>query len=356
MRQILNVPLNKEYKIVISDEGFDTLKSEIEEALQGQKKLFVVSKKVFKLYGKKLGLNKDEVLVLPDGEKEKNIKNYLTIIQKAESLGLTRDDAIIALGGGVIGDIAGFAASTYMRGIDYIQIPTTLLAMVDSSVGGKTAIDLKEAKNLIGTFYQPKAVFINIKFLKSLGKKQFLSGLGEVLKYAFIEEDCISGQNLFLFEYLTLGCEKVFEKDALTIIRIIEYCLNLKIAVVSEDEKEAGLRRILNLGHTLAHALETITNYKKFTHGEAVAQGIFFVLEYAYAKGLISYSYYRLSTELLNKYGFKEKKIKYSPEELISIMKHDKKALQDRIKFIIPCDRKRVKEVLLTEDEVYQMF
>ena len=125
---------------------------------------YFVSTKVFKLYHEKLGLNINEVLVLPDGEKHKNFKTYIKILETASQKGLTRGDVIIAIGGGVIGDIAGFAASTYMRGIDYIQVPTTLLAMVDSSVGGKTAIDMKDAKNIVGTFYQPKAVFININF------------------------------------------------------------------------------------------------------------------------------------------------------------------------------------------------
>ena len=259
MKQILTVQLNKEYNITISDEKFSVLKESIDSETRGRKRLFVVSKKVYKLYAEALVLDSEEVIVLKDGEKEKNFKNYLRIIEKAESIGLTRKDVIIALGGGVIGDIAGFAASTYMRGIDYIQIPTTLLSMVDSSVGGKTAIDMKSTKNLIGSFYQPNAVYININFLKTLDKRQFMSGLGEILKYAFIEDNCMYKHSLFLFEYLTLGCEKVFDKEPLTIMRVIEYCLNLKISVVNQDEKEGGLRKVLNLGHTLAHALESIT-------------------------------------------------------------------------------------------------
>lgn len=356
MRQILKVQLNKEYNITISDEKFSVLKELIDSETKGQKRLFVVSKKVYKLYAEALELENENVLILNDGEKEKNFKNYIKIIEKAENIGLTRKDALIALGGGVVGDITGFAASTYMRGIDYIQIPTTLLSMVDSSVGGKTAIDLRNAKNLIGTFYQPKAVFININFLNTLDKNQFQSGLGEILKYAFIEDNCQYKHSLFLFEYLTLGCEKVFDKEPLTIMRVIEYCLNLKISVVTQDEKEAGLRKILNLGHTLAHALETISKYKKYTHGEAVVQGIFFVLKWAYNQEMISYSYFRLSHELLTKYGFKEESFKYTPEDLISIMRRDKKAADGKITFIVPCDKKRVKEVKLTEDDVFKMF
>ena len=143
----------------------------------------VISEKVNRLYGKKLGFQKDEIFVLKDGEEQKNFKNYKKILQKALKLQLTRNDTIIAIGGGVAGDITGFAASTYMRGIDYIQIPTTLLACVDSSVGGKTGIDTDFGKNLIGSFYQPKAVLIYTDFLKTLDDRQFKTGLGEVVKY-----------------------------------------------------------------------------------------------------------------------------------------------------------------------------
>ena len=160
MKQVLNVEINN-YKITITDDDFSKTMEELNLLTASQKRLFVVSNKVFRLYYEKLGLNKDEVLVLPDGEKNKNFKNYIKILETAAQKGLTRSDVIIAIGGGVIGDITGFAASTYMRGIDYIQVPTTLLSMVDSSVGGKTAIDMKDAKNIVGTFWQPKAVFIN---------------------------------------------------------------------------------------------------------------------------------------------------------------------------------------------------
>ena len=277
-------------------------------------------------------------------------------MERALQLGLTRKDVIIAIGGGVVGDIAGFAASTYMRGIDFIQIPTTLLSAVDSSVGGKTAIDFAEAKNIIGTFYQPKKVFININFLKTLDHRQYMSGLGEVLKYAFIEDSCCYKTPLFLFEFLTLGCEKIMQREPLTIIRMIEYCLNLKISVVTKDEKEGGLRKILNFGHTFAHALETITKYKKYTHGEAVIYGIFFILDWAFKKDYISYSYYRLSIELLEKYGFKPLKKKYNFKKIINCMKKDKKASGEQITFIIPEDKKTVQEIKLSEDEVISMF
>ena len=357
MKQILNVKTpGKEYSIEISDESFSKLNKEIDEMTRGQKRLIVISKKVYDLYYNRLDFSEDELFILKDGEQEKNYKNYLKIINRAAELGLTRKDVMVAVGGGVVGDITGFAASTYMRGIDYIQVPTTLLAAVDSSVGGKTAIDLEEAKNIIGTFYQPKAVFININFLNTLNQRQFMSGLGEVLKYAFIEENCEYKTPLYLFEFLTLGCEKVLQKEPLTIIRMIEYCLNLKISVVNQDEKEEGLRKVLNFGHTLAHALETITKYKKFTHGEAVIFGMFFILKWAYEHEYITYSYYRLSTELLEKYGFKPLNKNFKPEKLTEIMKKDKKAEDGMITFIVPSGKKKVKEIKLTPAEVIYMF
>ena len=355
MRQILNVEVQN-YNIVISDEKFSKLIEDIDLQTSGKKRLFVFSNKVYKLYKETLGIYEGEVLVLKDGEKEKNFKNYLKILKKIADMGFTREDVLIAVGGGVIGDITGFAASTYMRGIDYVQVPTTLLAMVDSSVGGKTAIDMYGLKNLVGAFYQPKAVFININFLSTLDKRQYMSGLGEILKYAFIEDNCGYKHSLFLFEYLTLCCEKLLEKEPMTLMRVIEYCLNLKISVVDNDEKETGLRKVLNFGHTLGHALEAITKYKKYTHGEAVVCGIFFVFAWAYKTGIITYSYYRLSCELLSKYGFKSCNLPKKTFELIEFMKKDKKVSMDKIIFMIPCEKKKVKEIALTPAEVLDMF
>lgn len=357
MRQILNVEVGN-YNITLTDDSLAKTFEEVLEMTSEQKHLFVISKKVYKLYKKELNLNENEILVLPDGEKEKNYKNYIKILEKALELGLTRKDVIVGIGGGVIGDIAGYAASTYMRGIDYIQVPTTLLSMVDSSVGGKTAIDLAGVKNVVGTFYQPKAVFININFLRTLDKKQYFSGIGEILKYAFIEDNCNYKHALFLFEYLTLCCDKLLNKDSMTLMRVIEYSLNLKIAVVNQDEKEQNLRKILNFGHTFGHALEAKGGFKKFTHGEAVVQGIFFIFKYAYTKNLITYSYYRLSNELLEKYGFKPIDFKslYQVDELVELMKKDKKALGDAIIFIVPTEKKKVKEIKLALSEIFEAF
>ena len=355
MRQTLNVEAGS-YEIVLTDENIDKTFEDLKAFIADKKSLFVVSQKVYKLYKEELSLNKLNSLVLKDGEKEKNFCNYTKILKRMAELELSRKDVLVALGGGVVGDITGFAAASYMRGINYIQVPTTLLAMVDSSVGGKTAIDLDGIKNIVGAFYQPEKVFINVNFIKTLDERQFRSGLGEVLKYAFIEDDCGYQHPLFLFEYLTLCAEKLLERDIKTLMRVIEHSLLLKISVVNQDEKEAGLRKILNLGHTYGHALETLGGYKKYLHGEAVIQGLFFIFNYAYANRLINYSHYRLSTELLMKYGFKSQTLKYKPSKFVEIMKKDKKAQQDKITFVVPTAKKKVREIDLTPSEVQEMF
>ena len=361
MKQTIEVKIqddnSKNYKINISDEDLSNLIEDINKITSNQNRLFVISEKVYKIYKNQIQFDSNEILILKDGEESKNINNYLKILHTACKKNLSRKDVIIAIGGGVIGDIVGFAASTYMRGIDYIQVPTTLLSMVDSSVGGKTAVDFAGLKNIVGSFYQPKEVFININFLKTLDKKQYMSGLGEIIKYAFIEDNCGHKHSLFLFEYLTLGCDKLLDRDFMTLFRVIEYCLNLKIAVVSQDEKENELRKILNFGHTLGHALEAITKYKKYTHGEAVIYGIFFILNWAYSQGIINYSYYRLSTELINKYGFKNISLKnFDTNKLLEIIKMDKKASKEKITFVVPTDKKKVKIINLSLEDVAKMF
>ena len=355
MKQTLTVE-TKNYDIIISDDNFDKLIEDIRIFTSGQKRLIVVSQKVYNLYCDELDLDNEELVVIKDGEKEKNFRNYTAILEAAADIGLTRKDVIIAIGGGVVGDIAGFAASTYMRGIDYIQVPTTLLAMVDSSVGGKTAIDLAGYKNIVGTFYQPKKVFINIRFLDTLDDRQYYSGIAEVLKYAFIEDSCQYSKPLFLFEYLTLCAERLQEGDPITVQRIIEYCLKLKIAIVNQDEKEKNIRKVLNFGHTFGHAIEALGKFKKYTHGEAIAQGMFFMFNWAYKEGHIQYSYYRLSLDLLEKYGFKAEKLRFKPAEIIDMMKKDKKAEQEKISFIVPCGKKQVKEIKIKSIEVFDMF
>lgn len=342
----------KNYPIIIEHNNIEELKLKILSCVRGTKFLVVISEKVDKLYGKILGFNKSEKFVLKDGEKEKNFNNYKKIINKALQMELTRQDAIIAIGGGVVGDITGFAASTYMRGIDFIQVPTTLLACVDSSVGGKVAIDSEHGKNLIGSFYQPKIVFINTNFLKTLDERQFKTGLGEVVKYIFIEKSCKCKEELNFTNFITENTDKILSKDLKILEQLIEICIKLKISVVEHDEQEEGLRKILNFGHTYAHAIEKITKYKKYTHGEAVVKGILFAFNLAEKRGLIDKNYKFFAEDILRKFDFK-KLPDFPKEKIISAMKSDKKATSNKIIFILPVNYSLVDEFALDNEEIF---
>ncbi len=342
---------NKSYPIFIESCTVSALKEQILSFLNGKNFLVVISEKVEKLYGKELGFDKSQKFVLKDGEKEKNFKNYKRILEKALKMKLTRNDAIIAVGGGVVGDMAGFAASTYMRGIGYIQVPTTLLACVDSSVGGKTAIDTNYGKNLVGSFYQPDVVFINPRFLKTLDDRQFKSGLGEVVKYAFIEKSCRCGEDLNLTNFLSEKTSDILNRDEKTLSKLIEICLKLKISVVEKDETESGLRKILNFGHTYGHAIEKITNYKKYTHGEAVVEGMKFAFNLAVKRNLIDKNYKFFADDVIKKFNFREIP-QFNPEKMIELMQMDKKATSKHIVFVLPTDYSTVEEFSLLPDEI----
>lgn len=331
----------KNYPIFINNHDIETLHDEILQYLQGKNYIVVINQKVFKIYSKILKFPKEKIFVLKDGEQEKNIHNYTKILKFALSHHLTREDAIIAIGGGVVGDLAGFAASTYMRGINYIQVPTTLLACTDSSVGGKTAINTSYGKNLVGSFYQPSAVFINVNFLKTLDNRQFKSGLGEVIKYGFIEKSCECDEELNLMNFLNANVENILKKNILTLSELIQMCIKLKISVVNKDEKEKGLRKILNYGHTYGHAVEKILNYKKFTHGECVISGILFALNYAFQLGKTDKEYKFLCEDLISKFDF-PKIPPFDKNKILNIMRTDKKAGNDFITFILPTEFAKV--------------
>jgi 3-dehydroquinate synthase len=232
----------------------------------------VTDSHVNRLYGKTLqdamtdaGLNAF-VLEIPAGEPSKNMATVMEIAGKLLAAGADRRTMLIALGGGVVGDLTGFIASIYMRSVPYIQIPTTLVGQVDSAVGGKTAVDLPQGKNLLGTFYQPQAVFMDLSFLDTLPDKEFQNGLAEIIKYGIIEDEK-------LFQLLEEEMEAVKSRDSGLLLKIIETCCRIKKSIVEIDEREQGLRRILNFGHTLGHAFEAVSDYQ-LSHGEGVALGM----------------------------------------------------------------------------------
>lgn len=333
---------NFSYPIFIEKKPVSDLKEVVLNSVKNY--VVVMSEKVYKIYGKIL--NFDNVFILKDGENQKNFKNYNRILDFCFKNKLKREDSIIAVGGGVVGDIAGFAAATYMRGINYIQIPTTLLACVDSSVGGKVAVNNSFGKNLIGAFYQPNAVFIFPEFLKTLSLRDFKTGLGEVVKYAFIEKSC--GVDFNLLNFLNEHYTKILNYDSAILLELIRICISLKISVIEKDEKENGLRRILNFGHTYGHAIEKLTNYKKYTHGECVVAGIVFAFNLALNNNLIDKNYLFIMQDLIKKFDFKQIP-QFDLKKVIPVMKTDKKATSDKIRFILPVNYAAVNEFLFDD-------
>lgn len=325
-RLSVNLKDNRDYPIFIGENLFEGITALIKPFSKASKFMVVTNEKVHSLFASRLNIENASYFLIPDGEQFKNFDTYKNILDEAVRLKLKRTDAIIALGGGVIGDIAGFAASTYMRGIDYIQIPTTLLAQVDSSVGGKVAINHSKGKNLIGAFYQPKIVIADINTLDSLDERQIKTGLGEVLKYALIEKSIKANKNYDFFHYLLTG-EQDFSK-------IVEICCALKSSIVERDEKENGLRAILNFGHTFAHAIEESTDYVHFTHGEAVSMGMKMALKLSLNLKLIDESYYDLCLKLLDVWGLN---LSFEPDKdrMLEAMILDKKTVSDGLRFVL---------------------
>ena len=244
--------IDNSYPIIIREGILDSAYDYIKKYTNARRFLIVTNEKVYPIYGEKLQAENSDFIILPDGEVFKNMEILNKILDKAIEIKLERKDAIIALGGGVIGDISGFAASIYQRGIDFIQIPTTLLAQVDSSVGGKTAVNHKSGKNLIGAFYQPKLVLADTNTLDTLDNRQFKTGLSEVIKYSFIEKSCNASNDYQFFDFLKSRRTEILNKDKEVLKQVIKICCELKASVVNADEKEKGLRAILNFGHTYA--------------------------------------------------------------------------------------------------------
>ncbi|MFN4197227.1 MAG: 3-dehydroquinate synthase [Caldimicrobium sp.] len=270
--KILKVKTKPPYFIVIGGNLISIIAQDLLKNYNIGKVAVITDSKVEAYYGEKFiqdlqsaGI-KSILFSFPEGEASKNINTVITLARSLVQKGVDRKDLIIALGGGVVGDIAGFLASIYMRGLPYIQVPTTLLAQVDSSVGGKTGVDLPEGKNLIGTIYQPQGVYIDVQFLKTLPKSELKNGLAEVVKYG-----CILKRSLFYF--LNKCVKTIYDMPPELLEKIIYDSVSIKARVVGADERESGLRRVLNFGHTIGHALEAYSDYK-VPHGLAVSVGM----------------------------------------------------------------------------------
>ncbi len=281
-----------------------------------------------------------ELITFPRGEASKHLGTVAELASRLARLGVDRKDALIALGGGVTGDITGFLAASYMRGIPFIQVPTTLLAQVDSSVGGKTGVDIPEGKNLIGAFYQPKCVYIDSLLLKSLPAKELLNGLAEVIKYGVIWDSDF-------FAYLSENRAAILALDLPVLEKMIARCCSIKAEVVAADERESDLRRILNYGHTIGHAVEAASGYS-LDHGLAVAIGMVAVNELAVGKGLIPRETADRVRELIAAYGLPvDIPPEYDRLQIKNYLKIDKKTIGGRPFFVLPTG---IGKVIVTDD------
>ena len=271
--RIVNVPLgNRSYDIQIGPALLKQLGKRCADLKLGKRCAIISDSNVASRYAKAAQASLaaagfDSVLIVfPAGETAKSLKSVQHCYDQLAAHRLERKSFIVALGGGVVGDLAGFVAATYLRGIAFVQVPTTLLAHVDSSVGGKVGVNLKAGKNLVGAFYQPKIVLCDLDTLKSLPEREFRSGLAEVIKYGIIYDRP-------LFKQLERDMPKLLKRDAKTLTAVIARCCEIKADVVGQDETESGLRAILNFGHTIGHGLEAISSYGKYLHGEAISIG-----------------------------------------------------------------------------------
>ncbi len=308
------------YEIFI---GTDIL-SGVEKFISG-KALLVTQENIFKLCAEKFPY---EVAFIPDGETSKSLREAEKIYTRAIEAGLDRKSVVIALGGGVVGDLAGFVAATFMRGISLIQIPTTLLAQVDSSVGGKTAVNHALGKNLIGAFHQPRAVFIDLNFLKTLPEREIKSGLGEVVKYGVISDEKF-------FSYFEDNADKILSRDLKILAHIVKRSCEIKAQVVGADEKESGLRRILNFGHTMAHAIEEETHYEKYRHGEAVAIGMLAAAQISSELGKTSAANVTRLENLIKKFGMVTNCAGLDADKLYDVTFRDKKTVGGKVNWVL---------------------
>lgn len=342
--QRVTVDLNeRSYDIVIGNKIIQKLGLMLKE-FRPSKVAIVSNKTIFPIYRDKiLGSLREydilpEIVLIPDGEHYKDILWMYYISGELLKAKFDRNSFLIAFGGGVIGDITGFVASTYMRGIRYVQVPTTLLAQVDSSVGGKTGVNHPLGKNMIGTFYQPSLVIIDIDTLRTLPQAEFCAGMAEIIKYGVIADR-------HLFDYLTTDREDIIALGE-GMVNVIKRSCEIKADVVSKDEKEAGLRAILNFGHTIGHAIETVTGYKRFLHGETVAMGMYAAAVLAVKMGIFQKNDALLIKNLLEVYKLPTTiPADTNVTDLIDAMEIDKKVKAGKLRFILPASIGKVRIV-----------
>lgn len=320
------------YDILIGSGSLSELGSKIKELAKNG--VVVSNPAIWNLYGKTIEKSfkqegiRFEYLDVPEGEEYKSLKSASDLYDRLIKLRIQRGDFLVALGGGVIGDLAGFVAATYMRGVPFAQVPTTLLAQVDSSIGGKVAVDHPKGKNMIGCFYQPKLVHIDIDTLETLPEREFKAGMAEVIKYAFLE-----GESDLAF--LEKNLNDILNLDRSLLLKTVQKCCEFKTRVVEEDEKDMGLRAILNYGHTFGHAIESVLDYKGILHGEAIAIGMVGAAVLSHELGWVDEEFVGRHTSLLNRTGLPYKIEGVDPNKVLSRVVFDKKGRDGEIRFIL---------------------
>jgi 3-dehydroquinate synthase len=301
------------------------------DGLDVPKRRFIVSNPtVWGLHGEAFPrLSDEEPILLPDGERFKQLSTVGRIYDALIRSSADRATTIVAIGGGVVGDVAGFAAATYLRGVPVVQVPTTLLAQVDSAIGGKVGVNLAAGKNLIGAYHQPAAVLIDPQLLGSLPRREFRAGLYEVVKYGVIASRP-------LFDRVRTDLKRLFSRDPEVLEPVITECCQIKGRVVEEDERESGPRRALNYGHTLGHALEAITKYRRFRHGEAVGYGMLAAASLGVARGTMTAEDRDALASLIAQMGPLPSVSDLSARQLIEAIGRDKKVIAGRLHFVLP--------------------
>ncbi len=320
------------YDILIGFDLINNTSEYIKDLFNGKKILIITDENLEKLYSKQLKDNLEssnyevDIFSFLPGEEQKNLKTSSEAYQKLVEMKFSRSDLIIALGGGVVGDLAGFVASTYLRGVKFVQIPTSLLAQVDSSVGGKVAVDLPQGKNLVGSFYQPKLVIIDCQLLKTLPIRYFNDGLGEVIKYSLIRD-----KNLFEKLVNFKNTNELFEN----IDEIIYICCNIKREVVENDQFDTGERMVLNFGHTLGHAIEKVYGFNEVSHGEGVCIGMNLITEISENLGLTELGTKNKIENILKKYNLPYQINLKAKKDIMNAINVDKKNLDGNLNLIL---------------------
>lgn len=322
------------YEVVCKRGVLGRLRGSIEKLRDDGEVFLLSSPRVWKFWSKEVirglsGLLREPVILFDDRELAKRLATVEGICRKLAHAHADRRALLVAFGGGVVGDVAGFAAASYARGVRVVHVPTTLVAQVDSAIGGKTGVDLPEGKNLVGAFWQPSMVIADPLILRTLPARQFRSGLYEVIKYGVIGD-------AELFEFLHRELTKLLEMDMRSLEWIIERCVRQKAQIVSRDERESGLRQVLNFGHTMGHALETLTCYKRFLHGEAVGWGMLAAVRIAVVMERLGEQHAHRIVSLIARCGRLPELPNVSPEAILRTIATDKKSRGGRVGWVIP--------------------